>query len=401
MAGQWTLSIGGVPIKNNGDPNLAFDISAGSLQTALRTSGIVGFEFVTVSRVSAINCSYSCSWIIQYKGFGQAVPSVNPNAAMLTGGGSSPTIPVTVRRAFSTNLVFEPIDYRFLNMDSSNINVMVSTNGVPSLCTGNCSYSFVNYAEITSLSYSGTGSTLNFALSDPTTKNFPFSTITVTVGGQPCTLNAGNNLAQMSCTMATNTDSSPILVAGQVTPIVSIGQYGIAGLGSGVSPLTVNLVASSLSVTTGGNNGGYLISLNGKGFPLDKTKMTISICGNEATITQLSNIKADFYVPACSTLGVQTVTVTFGSLTDTSLSFTYTDAALTAPTITSLSPSTQNPAMKGALNISGNGFGTVATGVKVFLSNATGKIYELKVLMINNTFIKAGLPGGAAGTYFV
>jgi hypothetical protein len=68
--------------------------------------------------------------------------------------------------------------------------------------------------------------------------------------------------------MATNTDSSPILVAGSVTPLVYINQYGIAGLKSTVSPLNIPMVANSLSVTTGGNNGGYVISLSGHGFPL-------------------------------------------------------------------------------------------------------------------------------------
>ena len=53
-----------------------------------------------------------------------------------------------------------------------------------------------------------------------------------------------------------------------MTPVVSVGNYGIAGLATGVNPLSVPLVCSSLSVTTGGNNGGYLISMSGHGFPL-------------------------------------------------------------------------------------------------------------------------------------
>ena len=201
--------------------------------------------------------------------------------------------------------------------------------------------------------------------------------------------------------MTTNTDSSPILVAGSVTPLVSVPPYGIANLANGVSPLSVSFSVSSLSVATGGNNGGYLISLNGAGFPLNKKQMTISVCGNEATITAITNIKADFYIPACSTLGAQTVTVTFGALSDSSLSFTYTDASGSAPTIISLSPNSQNPARKGAMTINGNGFGTNSTGVKVFLSNSTGKIYELKILSITNTQMRVGLPGGGSGTYFV
>ena len=63
--------------------------------------------------------------------------------------------------------------------------------------------------------------------------------------------------------MAANTDGTAILVAGSVTPVVAIQTYGIAALQSGVSPLSVNLVASSLSTSTGGDNGGFLISLNG------------------------------------------------------------------------------------------------------------------------------------------
>lgn len=103
--------------------------------------------------------------------------------------------------------------------------------------------------------------------------------------------------------MAANTDSTPILVAGSVTPIVSVGTYGIASLASGVSPLSVSLVTSSLSLSTGGNNGGYLITLNGAGFPLDKSKMTITICGNRGTIKSITNIKAGFFVPACNNIG--------------------------------------------------------------------------------------------------
>jgi hypothetical protein len=39
--------------------------------------------------------------------------------------------------------------------------------------------------------------------------------------------------------------------------------------------------------------------------------------------------------------------------------------------------------------------------VQVFLANSTGKIYSLKVLTINDTYIKVGLPGGDAGDFTV
>ena len=148
-----------------------------------------------------------------------------------------------------------------MNTDSSSINVLVKTNGVPSVCTGTCSYTFGSYTEVTSLSRTGT--TLSFGLSDPTPLNFATNTISVTVGGQPCSSVTGASLNALSCTMAANTDGTAILVAGSVTPVVAIQTYGIAALQSGVSPLSVNLVATSLSTSTGGDNGGFLISLNG------------------------------------------------------------------------------------------------------------------------------------------
>lgn len=278
---------------------------------------------------------------------------------------------------------------------------MVQTNGIPAICTGSATYSFNTYTEIQTLTYSGTGTTLSMSLSDPTSANFPINTITVTVGDKPCTVDGGSTLSALTCQMATNTDGTPILVAGSVTPVVSVGTYGIAGLASGVNPLAVSLVATSLSVTTGGNNGGYLITLAGKGFPLDQNQINITICGNRATIRTITNIRADFYVPACANIGVETVTIQMGASQDTSLSFTYSDASGSAPTITSLVPASANPGIKGTIEIFGNSFGLDASIVKVFLSNATGKVYQLNIFKLNNTYIKAGLPGGLPGVFTV
>ena len=57
--------------------------------------------------------------------------------------------------------------------------------------------------------------------------------------------------------------------------------------------------------------------------------------------------------------------------------------------------------MKGVLNITGSGFGTDVTKLKVFLTNSTGNIYQMKILSVNNTFIKAGIPGGLPGLFDV
>ncbi len=149
----------------------------------------------------------------------------------------------------------------------------------------------------------------------------------------------------------------------------------------------------ALSVTTGGTNGGILTTLSGKGFPLDKKSINITVCSKLATIKSINNINVQFYLPACATTGNQTVNIAVGSVTDTSLSFNYTTAS-GAPTINSLNPISANPGVKGTLEINGQNFGTNASQVTVFLSNATGKIYPLAILTINDTYIKVGLPGG-------
>ncbi len=53
------------------------------------------------------------------------------------------------------------------------------------------------------------------------------------------------------------------------------------------------------------------------------------------------------------------------------------------------------------MEITGFGFGSDATQLKIFLTNSSGNIYQMKILSVNDTFIKAGIPGGLPGVYDV
>jgi hypothetical protein len=44
--------------------------------------------------------------------------------------------------------------------------------------------------------------------------------------------------------------------------------------------------------------------LAGSGFPLDKTQISITICGNLATISSISNEQIILYTPICNSTGV-------------------------------------------------------------------------------------------------
>jgi hypothetical protein len=53
------------------------------------------------------------------------------------------------------------------------------------------------------------------------------------------------------------------------------------------------------------------------------------------------------------------------------------------------------------MNITGIGFGTDRSAIRVDLANASGKVYPMRILQLNDTFIKVGIPGGLAGKYKV
>lgn len=137
------------------------------------------------------------------------------NGAGLTGGSTTPTIQRTVRRPYSTAITFG-VDYRFLNTYSNSPSLSVIVNDISSICLKNCSYTFKDLSKITSLSLSG--STLSLAISDPTSLNFTASTVKIKVGGLPCTISNASTIGSITCALQTNTDGSPILVAGLVTP---------------------------------------------------------------------------------------------------------------------------------------------------------------------------------------
>lgn len=53
------------------------------------------------------------------------------------------------------------------------------------------------------------------------------------------------------------------------------------------------------------------------------------------------------------------------------------------------------------MEIIGAGFGTDINGIRVDLANSSGKVYKMRILKLNDTYIKVGIPGGLAGKYKV
>ena len=112
----------------------------------------MGFEDVVVTSVDYLGPEYQRTWTIEYRGYYQSVSgAISLNGAGLSGGVGSPSVAVATRRAYSRNLLFS-VDYRFSGLPSSKPGVKVTTNGVPSVCSGSCEYTFNNWFEVTALS---------------------------------------------------------------------------------------------------------------------------------------------------------------------------------------------------------------------------------------------------------
>jgi hypothetical protein len=280
ISGTFTLSIGGVLIDPNGNGTIYYNAYAGDLQAYIQN--INGLEHVEVSKGYQISCDYSCSWYIKYKGYNSIAPVVVANPLGLSGGTSIPSITVNTRRNFSTNVLFHPVDYRFLNVPAKSPNVIVSTNGVPSICTGSCSYAVSLYSEVSWLSHSG--NILSFGITDPQSIGFTASQISIFVQGLPCSSPSGS-ITNFTCQLPTNADNSSALVASSNNiPQVWVGNYGLAALTANATPFDIPLVVNPLNVSTGGTNGGYVITISGNGFPSDKSQISITLCNALATI---------------------------------------------------------------------------------------------------------------------
>jgi hypothetical protein len=77
LSGTFTLTLAGVPIQIGGNSNIPYNVAPSTLQNALRSSIINNFGWVEVYQpTGGNNCGYSCTWIIEYKGFNQAQPSI-------------------------------------------------------------------------------------------------------------------------------------------------------------------------------------------------------------------------------------------------------------------------------------------------------------------------------------
>jgi hypothetical protein len=175
----------------------------------------------------------------------------------MTGGktGTAPQIFASTRRNFNTNLFVDSVDYRWMKTYTDKPSVIVTVDGIPSACNTDCTYTFLNAVPAVQTATLA-GATLSLVLTDPGNLNAALSAITVTLDNQQCT-NLVGTMIGFDCTLPKNTDNTPILTAGIHIPRVIISPVGLVSIALTLTPITVSLVMSSVTASSGGNNGGY------------------------------------------------------------------------------------------------------------------------------------------------
>jgi len=288
------------------------------------------------------------------------------------------------------------MEFLFTSADKSQVTVEV--NGALSKCSGDCSYEVIAAGTpvLNTATLAGNVLTLNV------TTTSAVSAITVSIDGTKCNNNVGSNTESFTCTLESNSNGLPKIRAGSYVPTVDISGVGLAQPAPSFTNVSITLTASSVAGAASGLSGGVPITINGNGFPFStaETPFSVTVCNKAAVVKTVSNSQIGIILPPCATTAA-TISIAFKGQTAT-LSYTYDDTIIT-PTVSSITPTSYSPVLKGSMNITGTNFGTVKGDLNVYLVNSTGhRVYQMNVLNVSDTQLTVKIPGGeTAGTFTV
>ena len=144
-------------------------------------------------------------------------------------------------------------------MPASTFNAIVTVNGLPSVCTASCAYTFASTTfEITSQVM--TGNAVRILMTNPQAKAITNSQIMASVSGKICTIVSGTP-TDFICTLPVNPDGSPELAAGSFDVALYIRSNGFVPVRVNTPKITVALNIDSVSPAVNGTNGGYQVTL--------------------------------------------------------------------------------------------------------------------------------------------
>ena len=203
-----------------------------------------GFESTEVIVLPG-DCSYGCTYLITYNKLTDDVPDLVLSGASLVGGqdGTFPQISFKETLKYSPNIVFRPVDERFMFLADSGPQVQVTVNNVLGTCQGNCAYNFITSApEVTSQSLSG--AQLSIAINDVNTDNYALTNLKVKLGDQICS-NLAGSFASFTCDLPQNSDNTPTMEAGSYIAEVIVENVGIVSTANSVTALNFPFAVTS------------------------------------------------------------------------------------------------------------------------------------------------------------
>lgn len=112
------------------------------------------------------------------------------------------------------------------------------------------------------------GNQLTLTINDVASRNYALSNVKVKFGEQLCEGLTGT-FASFTCNLPTNADGTPTLEAGSYIAIIKVNGEGIIDTDASVTAIPIPFSLSSLTPSSGENNGGYEIEIAGVGLPLN------------------------------------------------------------------------------------------------------------------------------------
>ncbi|KAM9737277.1 LOW QUALITY PROTEIN: PKHD1 like 1, tandem duplicate 1 [Menidia menidia] len=346
---------------------LSVDIGEEDLQFALE--GIAGMGQLKVSQQgSCRRPKWRVEWLTR--------PGDQPLMEVDGSGVVGREVQLSARESVKGGLLIRSLTGDFFRLAEEKPQVEVYINGIPSRCSGDCSFSWSEELTpvVTGISPSQ-GSHGLWTLLTITGTGFRNQNATILVGNASCRVEqvtAGSQVCRLGPSSA---GSFPVWVS---FPSVGAAQH------AGGLPLlfTYQLGVSSVSPPSGSLAGGTLLTLRGFGFGPDAT---VTVGGAECALVQSADSELKCRTPA-GPAGAQPVVVRLGNWSQTaSSSFTY-DGALT-PKISSLSPQSTTVIGRRVLSIQGSELGGQDNGSMVLVGGR-----ECPPLMWTNTSISCLLP---------
>ncbi|KAM6899772.1 PKHD1 like 1, tandem duplicate 1 [Xenentodon cancila] len=355
---------------------LSVDISEEDLKYALE--GIAGMGQVAVKKQGSCRMPmWSVEWLTR--------PGDQPLLKIDDASVVGRNVDVSAREKVKGGLMYRGLMGDFFRVWENKPQVEVYINGIPSKCSGDCSFEWSEEKTpvVTGISPSQGSSGLGTLLTITGT-GFSQETASVTVGKSKCVVEDFTATSQV-CRLGG-------AAAGTYPVSLSFPSLGISRpAGGDIVLFTYQLIVSSSFPLSGSVAGGTVLTVTGFGF---SQNALVTVGGAECVMVDASDTELRCTTPA-GVAGSQAVTVTVGNMNQTaSSSFTYENNL--TPLISSLSPRTASVIGHQILTIQGSNLEAPENNRAVFVSTKECVIVQWTV-----TEIRCVLPALAPGVHKV